>query len=159
MSETTAQTKGPAPLPRPKRRRRWVTVLLALVIFGAGFVGGGGTAVLVIVRRVQHTLRHPGEAPRRITRRLQRRLKLTDEQAEKVLAVVTRRQQALLAIRREVQPRVLTEIEGAYADVADLLDDAQRDRWRRIYDSLRSQWLPPLPPPAAPATRPASAPT
>jgi len=130
-----------------------VSLILALVIFGGGFVVGAGTAVVVAVRRVQHAIHHPEEAPARMTARLKRKLDLTDAQTVRVLAILTERQEAFQAIRREVQPRVLAELEQTRDQIAAALDPPQQAQWRRMYADLRARWLPD--PPPAPASAPA----
>ena len=147
MSEANTQPGSPVvPLPRP-RRKRWVSALLALVIFGAGFIAGAGGAVIAILKRVQHHIQHPEEAPQRITGRLKRRLGLTDEQAARVKAIVSDQQQAIFAIRREAQPRFMAELDRTRSRIDDALDAEQKAKWGRMFDRLRQRWIPPLPPP------------
>ena len=125
MSEPNAQSGVPAGAttePPPVNhgglnapRRRWLTVVLSLLIFAAGFVVGGGTAVITVLRTVRQNIHHPERAPARITARLRRRLDLSDEQTRKVQAIVEHRQLALMEIRRQVQPRVMAELEKLVA--------------------------------------------
>ena len=146
MSQSDAPTEtAPVPLPRP-RRRWWLSLILVLVILAAGFVAGACTTILVIVQRVRYAAQHPDQMPPRVTARLERKLDLTDAQAGQVLAILTERQQALLAIRREVQPRVLAQIDLADRQITGVLDDAQKSKWRRLFDRLKRNWQPPLPP-------------
>ena len=140
---TTTPPAAPTSLPKP-RRRWWVTLLLSLVIFAAGAVVGAGLTVAVAVKRIQHAIMHPEEAPRHITDHLRSKLDLTDEQASAVLLIVTKRQAALQAIRAEVHPRVETELEGAFADVDKLLTPKQSAAWRTMVKRLRDNWMPPL---------------
>ncbi len=137
-------------LPRPRRRRRWVTVLLVLAIFGAGFVAGAGTTVVAIVRRLQQMVHDPRGEPGRIAARLRKRLKLDDGQTVQVLAILTEQQERFLAIRREVQPRLAGELERAYRRIAEVLDARQKAKWDRLFHDLRRKWLPEPPPPRAP---------
>lgn len=149
MNESAAPAESPpTPLPRP-RRRWWVSLILVLVILAAGFVAGACTTVLVIVQRVRYAAQHPEEMPERVTARLERKLDLTDAQADKVLAILTERQKVLLAIRREVQPRVLAEIDLADQEITAVLDDSQKSKWRRLFTRLQRDWQPALPPATA----------
>jgi cell division protein FtsB len=132
-------------------RRRWLTVVLSLLIFGAGFVAGGGTAVIVALRTVRENIQHPERAADRIADRLRDRLELTDEQAANVRNIVHRRQEALMAIRSQVQPRVMAELDQARDEIADVLDPQRKAQWLTLFADLRRQWMPPLPATSAPA--------
>ena len=146
MTDSNDRPVTPAPT-RCRRRGRYVVMaVLALVIFGSGFVAGAGTAMVAGIKHLQHMRHNPEVVPPRITRRLTRKLDLTDEQAEKVLAIVTERQKALLGIRDKVAPEVMAEFERAYREIADVLDDAQKEEWRELYDTLKARWLPKPPP-------------
>ena len=128
MNEKKSKETEDAATPAPRGRRRlWLRALVALVIFVSGFVAGSGAAVVVIARRVMFAIQHPERAPQRITDRLRRKLSLADGQAERVLAILTERQQELMAIRRDVRPRVRALLDGTYNDVAEVLDGEQRE--------------------------------
>jgi len=127
-------------------------VLLAAVIFIGGFVVGAGTTVIAIVNRVQYAIHHPYQAPRRITKALRKRLKLNSRQAREVQAILARRQEALMTIRREVHPRVAAELEKTYHQIDAVLNERQKKKWRRLFNQLRARWFPQPPPPR---TRPA----
>ncbi len=124
------------------RRCRWRTVLLALLLFGTGFIAGGAVGVAGVVQRAQHNLQHPEEVPPRLTHFLTRKLKLTDAQQTQVQAILTQRQAALLALRQEVLPQVRAELDGAKADIDAVLDAQQRERWQELYAQMSAKWLP-----------------
>lgn len=126
----------------PKPRRRWLTLLLSLIIFIGGVVVGTGGTIAVAVHRIQYAIHHPEEAPRRITDRLRSKLSLDAQQADAVYAVVARRQANLQAIRREVQPRVEAELDGAVSEVEGVLRPEQAAKWRQMVRQIREQWLP-----------------
>lgn len=138
----------PAPGPgiRPRRRRRWVLPVLFLVTLLAGLIAGASLVVIGIRYHVQQALLYPEQKLHRVATRLQRRLDLTDEQTRQVEAVFLERNHALQAIRREVRPRVIQEMDRTYQDVAALLDDEQSRKWKRMYYLLRQKLPPPLPP-------------
>lgn len=136
----------PTALPVP-RRRRWVAVVLALTIFLSGAVLGAGAAVIVIVQGARHALRHPEETPRRAAARLERRLNLTAGQKQRIQAILTERHAALLAIRREVTPDVIRQLEQMHEQIGAVLDEKQRPRWDRMYGELAAPWRIPYAPP------------
>ena len=147
MNETAPSPKAARqPLPRPRRPRRWLTVLLGVVIFVCGAVIGSAATLLIVRDRVLHMLRHPDEAPARITARLRRKLRLSDEQAEQVEAILARRQAALQEIRCKVQPTVERHLDAARDEIAAVLTPEQAETWHAHFTRLRDTWVPPLPP-------------
>lgn len=152
MSNDDVITRGAAErLPPMPRRRRWRTLLVSLLLVVAGAAIGAALTVLVIVRQVQHRVRHPEEFPPRAAARLQRYLELSDDQTRRVEAILGERQADLQEIRREVQPRVEAEIERIRREIEAVLDPRQAERWNTWLDQKRQTWLPPLP---EPQTRP-----
>ena len=73
------------------------------------------------------------------------RLDLTAAQAEAVRDIIASRQEALLSIRRDVQPRVEIELTSLESDIAAVLNDAQRAEWRVLAGVFHLNWLPPVP--------------
>ncbi len=134
----------PAPVPvPPKRRRCWVNILLGLLIFACGAVTGGGVALRVAWNRVAMTMQHPEQAPGKATQRLTRMLRLDEKQAAEVRAILERRFEAIGALRREIGPRVDTELESIRDEISAVLRPDQVQRWTRIYDNLRPRLFSP----------------
>lgn len=148
MSESATGTNFPAEpstassTPAVRRRRWCVTLILGLVIFGSGFVAGGAVALLTVRKIVLRAVHHPEEAPERITAVLRHSLDLTDSQAERIEAILRERQAALRAIRGEVHPRVVAELDLVEQQVAEVLDESQREKWLERFAALRATWLP-----------------
>jgi hypothetical protein len=134
----------PAPLPAPPRRRRWLSMLLTLVVFVSGFVLGAGTATLVIRNQVLSAIHHPERSPAWIAAKLRRSFHLSAEQTQQVEEILQARQAALQAIRCEVQPRVVAELDLAEQEIAAVLDQQQRAQWHKAFQQLRETWIPPL---------------
>ena len=134
---------SPRPLPRSSRSRTRA-VVLGLLILLCGMVIGSGLTLKILWDRVLYASEHPGQAPRRITERLQKRLDLTDAQAQAVRAVSTRRYMALESIRREIRPQVEAEFETLRAEVEAVLDEEQGRRWNEMYRAMQERWLKPL---------------
>jgi len=133
------------PLPAVRRPRRWLTWLLMLVVFFSGLaIGIGGTSI-TILNRILDAFHHPEKAPQRIAARLQGKLDLTDEQTVKVEAIVQTRQRELQKIRREVQPRVESQLDQVEQEIAEVLDEAQQAKWHALIRHWREVWIPPLP--------------
>lgn len=142
MSQHPPESLPSSELPALRKPRRWRAVLLGIVILICGALIGSGVTVIVIHKMVLHAIRHPEQTPMRITKRIQSKLRLSDEQAAKVREIITTRQKAIQAIRRDVQPRVEKELDGAKEDVAALLNPEQARQWRERFDYLRKTWIP-----------------
>jgi len=154
MTDTTDTPTAPDRCKRlTPARRRWRMVAFVFVLLTAGFIAGGATAAIVIRHMVRDAMLHPERMPQRMTKRLSRRLDLTDQQQQHVLAILTARQKRLQAIRRRVQPEVLTELEQAKREIAVVLDAEQAAEWNRFYAEMLELWMPPLQPPPEPASR------
>ncbi len=145
MSDTDEPTEKKPAMPRPWHKP-WVTVFLALVIFLTGLAAGAGLTVIAIINRVQFAIHHPKETGQRVARRLKRVLDLDDAQAEKVSTIVAEQQEKLLAIRRDVQPRVVGEIDETYRRISEVLNAKQKQEWERTFTRLKTKWVPKLPP-------------
>lgn len=127
------------------KKRRWRVVLLGILILVCGIaIGAGGTAVImrhIILRAIQH----PEEAPQRIADRVRGKLGISDEQAVRIKAILSERQKAIQALRRQVQPQIENELNQAREEVAALLNPQQAEKWRKRFDKLRI-WFSALPP-------------
>jgi hypothetical protein len=118
-------------------------------IFLSGLLVGVGLTLMAVRQGVLYGIHHPEELPVRVAARLRRPLSLSDQQADRVEAIIRQRQSQLQEIRRRFQPEVEAELEQVYQQVREILDDQQRERWDQIYTRLRETWIPPLPKPAA----------
>jgi Spy/CpxP family protein refolding chaperone len=147
MTNPESPTTRPA-LPAPLPRRRWVTVLAAVLIFCAGLASGVGLTVVVAVHRLQHAIHHPEEAPERVAKLLQHRLKLDDKQTSQIEAIVAKRQVELTAIRQKFHPQIAEQLDELHKEIGEVLTAPQRERWATMFSEFRERWLPPAPPAA-----------
>jgi hypothetical protein len=145
MTQPDTEQTTPTNLPPRKKRRLWLTVLMALLIFGAGAAVGVAGTVLVALKRLEHTLHHPEVVPERLTARLKRRLDLTPGQAEQVKKIIVERQAALQEIRRTAYPLVSLELEKARDQISEVLNDDQRAAWEAWFEEARRRFHPPPP--------------
>jgi hypothetical protein len=133
-----------SPGPTPKKRR-WRVVLLGILILVCGIaIGAGGTAV-IMRHMILHAIQHPEKAPQRIIDRVRGKLGISDDQAARIKAILSERQKAIQALRRQVQPQIENELNQAREDVAALLNPEQAEKWRRRFDKIRI-WFSALPP-------------
>ncbi len=136
-----------SPLPSPVRGgRRWPALLLALFVFIAGMASGAALTVHLAINRLQFAIHHPEVAPARIAATIQRRLRLSDEQAAQVERIVAKHQVEIAAVRRKFQPEIVEQLSAVRDDVAAVLTESQRERWTALFDQFEDRWLPPAPP-------------
>ena len=145
MNESKVSPHEMCPPVLPPRRRWWVHLLLSLVIFASGGAVGVGVTLIVLRNGVLYALHHPREMPVKIAAGMRRPLRLSDEQVRQVERILSQRQQVLQDIRRRVQPEVEAELDRVEQQVAEVLDNQQRERWHEHFTRLRGIWLPPLP--------------
>jgi len=146
MSEPeTPEVQQEATAPRLRSRRRWLPYVLGVVIFVCGCIVGAGGTVLIVRQHLLHAVKHPEEAPPRITKALQRHLGLSDSQAQEVEQIIRKHQKRLQSIRAGAQPQVEEVLRDVKADVAEVLDDHQKEKWRAKLKRLRELWMPPAP--------------
>jgi hypothetical protein len=131
--------------PPPRRSGRLRRILLSLLLLASGAAIGSGITVLVIVRGLQARIQHPEEFPGRATHRLRTLLRLSDEQAGRVEAILRGHQRSIQAIRSDAQPRIEAQIDQIREEIAAVLNPIQAARWRRWIDDKRHTWLPPMP--------------
>jgi hypothetical protein len=137
-------------LPTSSRRPLWRTLLLAALIFIAGGITGGATAAIVIARRIQVVIKSPELLPDRLTSRLTRHLDLTEAEQARVHATLVKHQPRLMELRREMQPKVMAELDQIRIDIGAEIDPSRRAKLDATYESFLDNFVPPLPPTARP---------
>jgi len=143
----------PGPVVEP-RRRAWVPVALSFLILAAGFVAGMSTTGLLVARRPPFRVRDPQRGAQMFADRLRDELDLTDDQTERVAAVVTQHQERLVALQREIGPKMEAAHREFSDQVAEVLDDEQRRRWQERVEELKARWGGRGPGPGPPRHRP-----
>lgn len=144
MSELGPDTP-PTPIPPPaqpghRRTGRGRAILLSVVIFLCGAIVGGVGAMALLHRTLIKGRPHPEHAPALAGRHLQRKLDLTDEQAEEVRAILKRRFAALRTIRDRTHPHIQGEMTLLEDQVAEVLDERQAKEWRTMCSRFRHRF-------------------
>lgn len=129
-------------LPNPPPRRRWLKLFLLAVVFVSGAMTGVGGLVLAVRSRILELPRFQEQPAAKIAVALGKRLGLNADQLRQVEPIIERRQQNLLELRREIQPRVLTEAKRLEEEVAAILDAKQQAAWRQLCAAQLRNWLP-----------------
>lgn len=118
--------------------RRWLPgLLLGLVLFGLGFAAGGGTAAVVIGRRIQEAVREPERLPARAAQRLQRRHDLSDAERVEVEAVLRRHHERLRSLKADLRRQALPRWRALRQDLGRILGPARAPAFERRFDDLR----------------------
>ena len=141
MSTATAPSRRNT---RPWRRALpvWVQAIVLLIVFGGGAGVGAVSASRFILTRMQHYRASPEELPAEITRSLSGRLGLSDEQAGKVLTVITHRHGRIEEVRQASAPEIHAEFNLMENEVAAVLDEGQQQLWLDQADLVRKTFLP-----------------
>jgi len=130
---------------------RWRRVLMLLLIFVCGSVVGAVSGAHWMRERMVAMMQHPEQLPERILSRIRAELALSDDQAQKVDAVIRGRHAAMEALRAESYPRQLSEFKAIQSEIAELLSLEQRRQWATLCETVEQRYLParPVNPPPA----------
>lgn len=140
-------------LPQLRSRSSWPRRALLLLVFVSGGIVGAAGGSYWTRERVIAMMQHPEQIPDRILPRIQAELCLSDDQSRKVEEIVRRRHAAMEAQRAESYPRQLAEFHGMRAEIAEILEPTQHDKWSALCDAVERRYLPirPAGPPPADA--------
>jgi hypothetical protein len=120
-------------------------MLLVVAIFLGGAACGAAIATLAVTRHIHGGMQDPHSIASHITARFGKMLDLTDQQVDQVQRIIMRRHDALIDIRREIQPRLEAELSILEEEIAGVLNEEQRAKWHAHAAMVRAQWLPPIP--------------
>ena len=132
--------------PNTTRWRRalpvWVQAVVLLGVFVSGIGVGSVAASRYMLFRMQRYRAHPEVLPIEITDALTRRLKLTEEQSEEILNVITHRHGRIEEVRQSSSPEIHSEFDLLENEVAAVLNDKQKQRWLATAKWVRNTFLP-----------------
>lgn len=120
----------------------WVHGIVLLVVFVSGIGVGAVSASRYMLARMQRYRAHPEVLPGEITNSLAHRLSLTGEQSEAILKVVTLRHGRIEEIRQSSAPDIHSEFDLLEQEVADVLNDDQKQAWLDTSEWVRKSFLP-----------------
>ncbi len=109
-------------------RTTFVAVLVLVLTFGAGFIGGAAVHHLVFAHREQMA----PFAMRAMVNRLDRRLDLTDAQRKQVEEIIRRHHASINAIWTDARPRVRQELQAANREIEQVLTPEQRTKYVKM---------------------------
>ena len=123
------------PEPRSSRRRRTLKLaLLGVGIFACGCLVGVGVAAASMQRGMSRAMRDPSRLSARIVSHMRGKLDLTDDQAEKARAILTRRH---LAIRDAVRGN----LDAMHEEICEVLTREQAAVWEEHVAERRARFF------------------
>jgi hypothetical protein len=125
-------------------RSFWMRLCLLLLIFTAGGVAGYSVGTVLTERRVQAILKDP--PPESLTNFLKTSLALTEAQFPEVEKVIARRHAAMNKIRQQTAPQYVAVFEEMDQEMQAILDESQREIWKKKATAMREFWASGRPP-------------
>jgi hypothetical protein len=140
MNETQP-TENPTVL--LQKMHRWRMAFFGLVILLAGVVIGAASALLITRRLPQELLPAPEFAAARMVGRLQRQLRLTSDQTDRIRAILERHIQRLNEIRMDARPLIANELKIMNEEISTVLRQDQFRIWQNHLQRLQGELLRP----------------
>lgn len=116
-------------------RRRWlrlsIHLFLVLLIFISGMIIGGSLALHRMHDRMHNFERDRGHIVQRIHHRITNKYQLDEEQSAQAKQIIENHIDAVIALRQEIRPRLETQLQEFEDEMAELMDESQREEWRR----------------------------
>jgi len=130
-NEPTQDTAAAVAPPKSPWRRyfHWPTLLLAAIVLVCGVVIGSAGTAAIIRHGITDAVQHPELSAARATKRLRRQLDLSEQQAQQVEKILAERTKAFGDIYRDNLPRISQEIALTKQQVAEVLNEKQRQQW------------------------------
>ena len=127
----------------PKPRRTWIrSLFVGLVVLLCGVLIGAAGATYFLSSRILMGLQHPEMLPERITQRMHRRLQLSDEQAEAVLAIHIEHMERIQDLRREMRPQIEDIFSSLNEEITAVLTPEQATLWNKRFERAKELFLP-----------------
>jgi hypothetical protein len=127
----------------PVYRHRWLRSLVCgMVILMCGMVIGGSAVGWFVHARVMELIHTPEIVPEHITEAMERRLGLTEQQADEVLAIYNKYLERFLERRRQLRPQVEADIEALHSEITAVLSPEQNKKWSKRFEKIKSIILP-----------------
>ena len=131
MTEKNVMENSMNPRPKTRKKIHWKSVLLGLAILCCGMVIGVGITLHVGHSMILHTLNPGDRMASHITRKIDRKLDLTDEQKAEVEKIVTHRVSEFRNILDTMYPDIKKQITSMHQEVAGILTEKQRVKWEK----------------------------
>ena len=132
----------------PRPRRSWLRAFaLTGVIFLSGIVVGATTASYALWFQNSHANRESRFREDRFIRHVEQQFDLSQEQRQRIHAIVRQHHEALKQIRGETEPRIREVFESMRYEIESVLSLRDFQKWDRQFERMERRWLGPHPPP------------
>ena len=130
-------TKNPA-VSHINKAHTWRMAFFGLIILAAGVVIGGSSMLIFAPKKLIRPPRAPEFASGRMVGQLQRELRLSPEQAEKIEPVLKEHMETLNNIRIDAQDQIGEALEQMNKQISSILTDQQKQMWESRLRHLQS---------------------
>jgi hypothetical protein len=136
MSENQ-KTDNPA-ISNINKAHNWRMAFFGLIILAAGVVIGGSSMLIFAPKKLIRPPRAPEFASGRMVGQLQRELRLSPEQSEKIEPILKEHMETLHNIRIDAQDQIGEALEQMNKQISSILTDQQKQMWESRLRHLQS---------------------
>ncbi|MGD8500312.1 MAG: hypothetical protein PVJ86_06675 [Phycisphaerales bacterium] len=115
----------------------WRMAFFGMVILLAGIVIGGASMLILAPEKLTKPPPGPEWASGRMVGQLQRELRLSPEQAEKIRPILKAHMEALNRVREDARQEIGEALEQMHEQISDILTDGQKRMWERRLHRLQ----------------------
>ncbi len=144
MSNKDLSAEQPLSLPDRGRKRSLKLILGSIAILLFGMIIGSGLTFGFIGRTFREIAQHPEKIPEHLIRHLDRKLDLTDEQAEKITVSVNSTFEFFMKKRAENFPENRARIEEMNSEIETVLTPEQKEEFSKMKSRFMDHWVPPV---------------
>jgi len=120
------------------KAHNWRMAFFGLIILAAGVVIGGSSMLIFAPKKLIRPPRAPEFASGRMVGQLQRELRLSPEQAEKIEPILKEHMETLNNIRIDAQDQIGEALEQMNEQISSILTDRQKQMWESRLRHLQS---------------------
>lgn len=135
--------KAPPVKPFPPRQHAR-TVMLFLIVFGAGGLTGAGVATLHWQGKEKETPATRGPTFSRLSdgflNHMRDEYELSEPQAEQLSAIIKQNHERIDQINKEFRPKFGQSIERMNAEISRLMNPEQRVKFEKKLEEMRARW-------------------
>lgn len=122
-----------------RRLHRWRMAFFGLVILLAGMLSGAAVAVLVVGHTARQVPPPPVAVVKEMIARLEPRLRLSQEQRDRLEPILLKHVQVLDEIEQEGRTAIVEELKALNGDMATVLSQDQMRLWQQLLEGLPGQ--------------------
>jgi len=121
--------------------KNWKVIVGVIGVFLLGMMAGGLLTARLIQKRTQRAfMAGSPRAAEFVTRRLDRELRLDEEQRRQVLTIMQATQHELREVYAEARPRIGGVLADSNRKVREVLRPEQQEKYDRILAERRARW-------------------